>query len=206
MPPHGAALRQYAIRTDSHFMDYREIFEGDNYSGWCVREDPGDNEHWHWFIETKLKADSIRQEIRRKLPEVRGNGAYSVAEVRDVDKYLRYMAKGEQEGIVCEVYWSKGPLWSDEKILELHEAYWTEAAKLKKRKAGSMADAVIDICKEKRVEWDDRRTIAKEYIKELVRQHKPINLYSVKSNVNLVQVALCPTDDAIDELAQQVHL
>jgi len=201
-------LYQLAVRTDGEFVNMRKWLDNLDASGWCVREyvEGEDNEHWHWYIETKLKAASFRVELKRKAPGLKGNGSYSVAEVRDEQKYLQYMAKGPSKEIMCEVDWTKGLRWTDEKIIELHDAYWEVNAKIKKRKAGSIADHVIDICKEQRVEWSDRRTIAKEYIKELVAQSKPINLFSMKANVNLIQVKLCPNDDAIDELAAQVHI
>ena len=103
------ALYKLAVRTDNSFDEIRHWLEGYDASGWCVREVAEENEHWHWFIETKTKPQSFRVLIKRHAPELRGNGSYSVAEVRDEDKYLRYMAKGDGPDLMCEVYWTKGP-------------------------------------------------------------------------------------------------
>lgn len=135
-----------------------------------------------------------------------GNGSYSISDVKDVEKYQRYMAKGECSEKEPEVAWRHGLAFPDEKVAELHEEYWASNRSMKKRREMGVMDYVLDTCRDLSVAWDDRRTIAEEYIKELVARNKPINIYSVKSAVNLIQVKLCPGDDAIRMLSEQVHI
>lgn len=200
-------LYRLAVRIDRAITATLKFLDDRNESGWGVREFADSGEHWHFFVETKTKPQPFRVALVRAVPDLKGNGAYSVAECRDVEKYLRYMAKGDEAAVPPEVVWKVGPMWTPEKIDELHEAYWQENRELKRRrKEGSVIDAVIDVCKEKRLAWEDRSYIAEEYIKELVSRNKVINIYSVKSAVNLIQVKLCPDDSAIKNLAAQVTI
>lgn len=200
-------LYKLAIRVDKEIAKVKGFFAEKNLVGWGVRETvAGANEHWHFYVETLIKPASLRVLLKRSVPELCGNGAYSVQDVKDMDKYLRYMAKGESDAVMPEIAWKSGPVWTDEKIEELHDDYWQENQRLKKRRVESVIDVVLDQCKSEGIAWDDRTAIAERYIKELVSRHKPINIYSVKSSVNLIQVKLCPTDAAIKDLAAQVHI
>lgn len=200
------ALYKLAIRVDKAVDRVIGFFGEKVVPGFGVREVAGENEHWHFYVETALKPNSFRAALRRKIEDLVGNGAYSVAECRDVDKYLRYMSKGDGPDLLPEIVWKFGPMWTDEKVEELHQEYWAENAAMKKRRTESVVDVVIDRCKALRIAWDDRSYIAEEYIKELVERSKPINIYSVKSAVNLIQIKLCPDDSAIKQLASQVHI
>lgn len=196
-----------ALRTDKAFDEVKAWIEGKGLTGWAVREVAGDNEHWHWYLETEMKLPAFRVALTRAVPALKGNASYSVSDVKDVEKYLRYMAKGESDGAGPEWAWRHGLLWTDEKLEELHQDYWIENRKLKKRRAtGSVMDAVYDKCKETAVRWDDRRGIFEVYIRELVARDKPINMFSVKASVNLVAIKLCPNDDAIQELLNQTAI
>lgn len=193
----GMAFR-YALRTDKAFEKVRDfITSKGGISGWSVREVSGDNEHWHWYLETDLKVEAFRAALTRAVPTLKGNAGYSISQVKDQDKYLRYMSKGESDGTGPNVAWKHGLLWTEEKLEELHQAYWEENRRLKKRKVGTVMDYVMDQCKAEQIKWEDRRTITEYYIKELVKRDKPVNLFSLKSNVNLIQCKLCPDDSAI---------
>ena len=197
---------KYAVRIDKCFDEFKAFIESRQISGWCVREVADSGEHWHWYLETDVKPTSMRVLIKRSCPELKGNGAYSVSEVKDLEKYCRYMAKGEQEGLLPQVAWKFGLMWTDEKIEELHEEYWTTNKSLKKRRTVGVLDWVVDKCKEDAVQWDDRKAIGEIYIKELADRSKPINIYAVKSAVNLIQVKLCPDDTAIKQLSEQLFI
>lgn len=199
-------LYKLAVRIDKELSETKTFFESKNLAGFGVRECAGDNEHWHFYVETMIKPASLRVMLKRACPGLVGNGGYSVSDVRDVDKYLRYIAKGESSGVMPEVVYQCGLLYTTEKIEELHEEYWTENKQLKKRRTTGVMDHVLDLCRDAQIAWDDRTAIAEEYIKELVARNKPINIYSVKSCINLIQVKLCPTDDAVKQLCQQIHI
>lgn len=192
---------EYAIRTDKEFSLVKPFIESlPEVSGFAVREISGDNEHWHWYVRTTKKAQPLRVLLVKKVPALRGNAGYSVAECRDVDKYHRYMCKGEAPEVPAEIAWTLGPQWTQDKFDELHEAYWAENQRIKKRKVGSVQDHVIDEAKRNCTAWDDRRALTKMYIKELVARSKPINVYAVKSAVRVIQCILCPNEDAIEEV------
>lgn len=68
----------------------------------CVREDPGDNPHYHGLLETSHKkkylADSKNSKTRH--PELdedhyKNQHNWKMNDVKDYDAYLRYMCKGE---------------------------------------------------------------------------------------------------------------
>jgi hypothetical protein len=195
----------YSLRTDKCFSEVKALIESKPIGGWAVREVSGDNEHWHWYLQTDIKIQALRNEFNRKIPELKGNGAYSLTLVKDTDKYLRYMAKGEDRNHEAEVAWRNGILYSEEYIHELHEAYWAENARLKKRKVGTSVDAATDKCKELQINWHDRAKIAEVYIRELHSRNKPISTFSVKSAVNVISIHLCPDDAAIKQLAEACY-
>lgn len=195
-----------ALRTDKAFASVKAWIDSKAIGGWAVREVSGDNEHWHWLLETEAfrNVQSFRVLFTRACPELRGNSSYSVSEVKDLEKYERYMAKGETQGVLPEVAWRNSVRYDDEKVEALHEEYWTENAKLKRRKVGTALDSVYDDCKRDSVQWNDREAIAEKYIRELVSRNRPLNLFAARAAVNTIQIKLCPNDDAIRLFKEQV--
>lgn len=194
----------YCLRVDGFLEKVTAWMDKHGLGGWAVREVSGDNEHWHLLVEGEKTIKQLRCSFNREIPELKGNGLYSLTECRDLDKYVRYMAKGESEGQMPEIAWSNSLLYNDDKISELHDAYWFENRKLKKRKAGSMIDWVIDQAKEDGIAWDNRSALAKLYIREVGKRGKPINLFAIRSNINSVQLALCPDDTLLNVLVDRV--
>lgn len=194
-----------ALRVNKLSMEVNVWLNSKAYSGFGVREtgSGGDNEHWHYLVTLPVgtKLSAFRTAFLRHFPSLKGNGDYSLSACRDVDKYARYCAKGEAEGVAAEVVWRYGLIWTDEKLEELHEAYWGENRRLKKRKQGSMVDRVLDICKERRIAWDAREKISEIYIREVTASAKPLSMFSLRACVNSVQVLLCPTDEALRAFA-----
>lgn len=198
----------YALRIDDCFEDVQSFLERVGYGGFAVKElgDNGDNPHWHFLLEVAdaIKIQAVRTALGRAVPALKGNGKYSLTVVKDVAKYERYLCKGESDGSGVAAAWRNSIVYSDEKLEELHEAYWAENRKLKKRKAGSVVDHVIDVAKREGVSWEKREELAKIYIRQLGEQGKPINCFSIRSNLNAVQLALCPGDECLAELVQCV--
>lgn len=197
-----AQFYHYAIRTDKDFPSVKAFFDSEpNVSGFAVREVSGENEHWHWFVRCSRKAQPLRVALTKKVPALKGNGGYSVKECdADYVKYQRYMCKGEAPEVPAEIAWSLGVEWTQEKFDALHEEYWAENHRMKKRRVGSVQDHVVDEAKRTAVAWDDRRALTKMYIKELVARSKPINIFAVKSSVRVIQCLLCPDDNALEEI------
>lgn len=190
----------YALRIDGHHDKVVQWADKHGLGGFSVREVAGDNEHWHFLLEGEKTIKQLRCSFNREVPELKGNGAYSLTECRDVDKYERYLAKGESEGQMPELAWSNSLKYDNDFISELHDKYWEENRNLKKRKAGSMIDWVVDEAKRQNIRWDEREKLAKVYIRELGARGKPINLFSVRSSINAVQFALCGDDSALEAL------
>lgn len=180
-----------------------EVLEKDAGAYLVVKEVTDGNPHFHAVLHTKKKLPAFRAMLKRAMPELNGNGSYSVSLVRELEKYQRYMLKGDSRALDPEVVAFNGITYSDpEWRAERHDAYWDEADEItRKRKRASVTDDVLSQCKAERVAWDNRARIAEMYIRELVARDKAINLYSVKSAVSLIQAKLCPDDSCIKDLA-----
>lgn len=165
----------------------------------------GVNEHWHFLLYTEHDVKSVRSRLLYAVPSLKGNGSYSLTVCRDLDKYIRYMCKGESEGVGCEVVWMHGLEFNDLYFEEQHVAYWAENRKLRKRqRGGALIDSVTDQCKALGVQWTNRSKIAEVYTRELVARGRPLNAFSSKSAINTIQVYLCPDDQALLEFASQL--
>lgn len=199
-------MSHYALRIDCALDEVKSWLDKHSIGGWAVREVAGEaNEHWHFHLIVEKTIKQLRCSFNRECPSLKGNGKYSLTECRDVDKYDRYMAKGDCEGQCPELVWSFGLDYTDEKVSELHDSYWSENRKLKKRKTGSMIDRVVDVAKAENVEWSNRLALSKIYIRMLGEASKPINLFSIRSNLNAVQYALCPDDSILESLCERVE-
>lgn len=193
-----------ALRTDGALESVKAWALKWDLGGFCVRETvEGHNEHWHWFFESDKTIKQLRSSFNRDVPELKGNGAYSMTDCRDEDKYIRYMAKGPSEGQMPEIAWLNSLLYTEDKLSELHDEYWTENRKLKKRKAGSMIDWIVDEAKRQGFEHGQRDKLAKMYIRELGARGKPINLFSIRANLNTAQLLLCPDDSMLESLVDR---
>lgn len=199
---------EVALRTDKDFSAIKEWISSKDASGFAVKETAGeDNVHYHWYIKIAgfKNLQSFRVQFTKKFLELKGNGAYSCKMCdEDVERYFRYMCKGSGNGQGAEVVWSNGILWTPEKFEALHEEYWAENVRVPKRKKlEPIIDIVIEKLKEDGTAWTDRERIAKAYIRELYNRDRSINIYSVKSVVNLIQIKIAPVaDKAIADLAQ----
>lgn len=193
-----------ALRVDGKaHWDLQSFLEDDGGAYLLVCEEPEGNPHMHAVLHSTRNAQAVRMALRRALPYLSGNGSYSVAEVRDLAKYERYMCKGEAHGCMPEITGAYGIQYSDaEWQAATHEEYWAVNQELQEqRKKMNVAEATLAACKDARIAWSNRERIAEMYIRELVAREKSINLFSVKSAVNLIQVQLCPDDQAIKDLA-----
>lgn len=194
-----------SLRTDKEFDAVKAFIDSQAYGGFCVREVADQNEHWHWLLEVPVNAQkssasnlqTFRMKLTRAVPVLKGNASYSATEVKDVDKYERYMCKGESEGTGPELAWRNSLKYTDEKMEELHEEFWETNKKLKKRKTGSMIDFVVDEAKRQGIDWKNREKLGEVYVREVIARAKPLNLFAVKNNINTVQCLLCPNDDAL---------
>lgn len=202
-------LNVLAIRLDgTDASKLVDVLTADGGAFLVVKEVAGDNIHFHGVLHTTKKLPAFRAALKRAMPELNGNGSYSVSTVRELEKYQRYMLKGDSRAKDAEVIAANGLTYTDAEWRgERHDAYWDENDELsRKRKAGCLMDDVLAACKEQRIAFDNREAISRLYIRGLVERNKAINLYSVKSTVSLIQAKLCPDDSFINELATLCNL
>lgn len=168
-----------------------------------VKEMEDENPHFHVFLRSSRKVSALRTSFKRAFPDTNGNGAYSLAACRDTDRYYRYMMKGEAREVMPMVVAANGMEFvSGDWQKKQHDDYWDENEEIgRRRKLAPVPEAVLAACKDARIKWDDREKIAELYIRELVARDKAINLFSVRSNISLLQCKLCPDDSAIKSLA-----
>lgn len=104
-----------------------------------VREDSGDNIHYHGYIENDLKISRTRKIITDNLKR-RGNGAYSLKEYDEKKgcDYFQYMFKLDKEHdydsfvSFLKVYNTLD--WTMEQCFEHHKNYWKTNKTLKETK------------------------------------------------------------------------
>lgn len=196
----------HAIRLDGTAFDKLVTYlEKDGGAFFIVKEGGTDNPHFHASIHTTKKLQAFRSGfVRTVLDGAHGNGAYSITAIKDLDKYYRYMCKGESSVEGPQVVGKRGLVFTDEWVESMHERYWSVNQELAERRAKlSVAEAVLAACKDAGFAWTNRERICELYIRELVRRDKPINIFALKASCNLIQIKLCPDDQAILDLAVQ---
>lgn len=192
---------EYAIRVDAVDFIYGDWLSSQG-SWWAVKELEDNNPHFHIYLRSDKKISAIRADFKRKFPDLKGNGKYSITVCRDPESYAKYMAKGGSVEQEPEVVGRYGLEYSDEWISDQHEAYWERNRQLTvARRKVNICDAIVAICKEENVKWDDRKLICEKYIRECGARNRAFSLYSVRSVVNLVSLKLCPNDEALEALA-----
>lgn len=171
-----------------------------------VSEKEQENPHFHVYLRSSRKISAIRTAFKRAFPELKGNGGFSIAQCRDVSKYHCYIMKGESCEELPQVVAAHGMQFTNlEWQKEQHAQYWSVNEEInRRRKLLPVAEVVLSECKRLNVKWDDVESIGKIYIKEFVARDKAINIFSVKSYCQLIQVKLCPNEQAIDLLASKL--
>lgn len=196
-----------ALRLDGQdSAAFVKVLDADGGAYLVVKELEDSNPHFHAVLHSNRKPSAVRAALKRAMPELNGNGSYSVTLVRDLAKYQRYMMKGESCEVMPHVVAAHGMAYTSlEWQEEHHDAYWAENDELlRRRKKGPVFESVLAQCRTDRISWDNRSKIAEIYIRHLVDADKAINLFSLKSYCNLIQVKLCPDDKALEDLAAQV--
>lgn len=191
----------YALRMDyseSQFDRLRSWLEACNGRYLVVYETgEGENPHVHVGFTSEKTLNALRVDLKRKFPELVGNGSYSLKEGDDnFDDYIIYMCKGDGEEEAPVVLMRHGLDFSDEKIEQYHERYWVNNAQIRESKrkrsafGGTTVEQVEKICKEKGVR--SKEDIAREYIRLYRDQRRAINVFQARAVVNTVSLLVCP--------------
>lgn len=207
-------LTEFALRVDG--SDHSPLVSVLSQFGayFVVRETvEGENPHFHALLVSDKPIKVVRNKLVRTLfpegtgPAVRGNGKYSLTLVEDADKYRRYICKGVDEDSLPEVVGKCGMEFTDDWVKQRHSQYWDVHAQLEeaaRAKKAPVFETVLRECTARGIRWDHDVMICRLYINELAKRDKAINVFSVRSVVNLIKVKLCPDNSAIDALAQAV--
>jgi len=200
------ASLKISLRVDKSVAELKEFIDAREMGGFGVREVAGANEHWHFYLETDKyrNIQSFRVQLTKAILTLKGNGGYSATIVDDIEKYERYLCKGNSDGESPEIAWRNSIVYTDDKIGSLHEEYWKANRILKKRKTGAVIDWVVDECKRQNFDWKEREKISLVYVAEISRRAKPLNTFAAKAAVNGIQLQLCATDDAVKMFAEQL--
>lgn len=174
-----------------------------------VQEGGTDNPHVHALLESTMAVRMLRQDLRRKLPFLVGNGDYSLTLARDAEKYERYICKGESESELPVVVSRMGVAYTEAWVKERHSEYWQLQKDYKarhKRKglhSSTIVEKVEEICKNKNIRWDKEFDIGAEYLRLVSEGKKGVNIHQLRSTVKGVQLQLCPDDAAIQRLLEE---
>lgn len=168
-----------------------------------------ENPHVHVLFYSVKKLDALRKSFKRAFADKRGNGAYSMKACDDsVERYVQYMCKGPNRDEGPDVLMRHGLVYTDADIVRMHAAYWEENGAPKRKRGSVVKETRIEqlerICKEKGVTGNHRSEIAKEYIRIMRDEKKPINVFAARSAINTVSVLLDPTGSAEDWLVQEI--
>jgi len=170
----------------------------------------GENPHVHVYFESDKKLEALRKDFRRKFPDNTGNGGYSLKACdEDIDAYGRYMCKGSDRDTLPDVVCRQGLLYTDQWVKDMHDQYWVNNDSLMKNKRkrvalGNVVEKLELECKEKQIRWDDRKSIALEYVRMYKGAAKPINVFYARQVVNTVSCLLDDTGKAEEQLADQI--
>lgn len=177
----------------------------------CVREDAGDNRHYHVYLEDQRSVAGVRKSLQR-AGLAGGNGAYSLKPcTSDHVPYLQYCCKGDRHGLGPVVEAKHGLEMTDDAVEKWHNDYWVtneqiQANRLKRKgcKNLTIVEKVEEECKHQGVAWSNSQLIAEVYIRMMRDARKSINTHAARAIVNAVQVLLCPDDEAITRLSEKI--
>lgn len=201
---------EFALRVDGDASSALAMFLATLGAYFIVREvagEAGANVHMHALIITDVVIKNVRNRLLKKFPDLSGNKAYSLTVVEDSEKYRRYLCKGESSEKLPEVVGRQGIEFDDDWVAARHAAYWEVNEQLlaaRNARKRTVFERVFQECVDEEVRWDKDIVIAKKYIRELSKDGKGINLFAVRSQINLLQIRLCPDDSALDCLAEKI--
>lgn len=205
----------FALRIDLDGVDVAAVVAfvaGIALNYLIVREGHDENPHVHAYLTADKKLSALRKSVQRFLSGDRGNAAYSLKQcAADVRGYFLYLCKGSDSKTLPDVVGRQGLDYTDDWVKATHAEYWVNNAAIvksrQKRKGVTTATIVEKLeerVKERGFAWHKKKDIAREYIRMCKEQRKPINTFAARAIVQGVQVALCPTEEAIDELVMQI--
>lgn len=169
-------------------------------------------DHWHALLWSDKQIPALRADFRKANPEVTGNKAYSLTEVKKkteedpVEAYERYMCHGEFEGDPVIVISAFGAKYTDEWFREKNKEFYQKRKEFKAKvaKRAEAPNTVNELLKEVNVTGiKDREEIALKLVKMSLHWRKPINTFYARNVVNTVW-AIVNGQEAERELAREI--
>lgn len=135
------------------------------------------------------------------MPEVRGSGkgrgnsAYSLATVRDIDRYKYYILKGSPQQLP-DIIFRSGYDLSQEDINRMHTEYWNSRPTPNASEKRNITTKILDWAKEQSFEnmsaYDIEDIVGSKIIEEYIKAEKLMMLHQMNGLYNLVMCTVCP--------------
>lgn len=158
----------------SHFRVHIDIVDLESLVGFIkssavvklIVKEQGTRPHIHCMIQPLKTVSTFRQQFIKKFEMCKGNRCYSLEEVKDEERLLAYMCKGDSKDSMPEVVFN-----NEVDVVAYHNKYWEVNSALK---ASSQSTAVQK--KEKSKSWiqEVRDDFVKECPEHIVVLANPI--------------------------------
>lgn len=144
---------------------------------WCY-EGTDDNPHMHWYIETNMKHDAFRKQLKVRLPPAAGNKMYSLAGLdgRYPADWMAYLVK---EG---KVHWQNVPQAIIDKAFADNLAKVADMKKTKdKKKKENVLDTLLN--EHKCLRYEVQTSCCDEAcIEYTITEHHLVNQLPIRRN------------------------
>lgn len=161
----------------------------------CIRP------HFQGWIRTDIKLQALRERLYRAMPEIRGTGkgrgnsAYSLAAVRDADRYKFYILKGSPTELPDIVFRSGYDISQDD-INRMHEEYWKTRTTSNASEKRTVTTRILDWSKDQSFEgmttYDIEDVVGSKVIEEYIKADKLMMLHQMNGLYNLVMCKVSP--------------
>lgn len=168
----------------------------------AVREGGETNPHAHVILRGTQGTRAVRKSFLLSFPTCKGNASYSISDVKDESKYNRYMCKGAGPNEPVLVICREGLDYTDEWIKQQQIAFYACAPS--RANSGRLNDVVLSKCKAARIEHQEKYKIARQYVLECISRSQGINTFHARGAVNLISCMLCPDDEQVDLLVNEI--
>jgi len=185
------ALRYTLINTDTDANVLKWINEKS--PGHLVIKHTADedvpHDHWHALIWSDKKPEALRKDWSKSNPEVKGNKAYSLTEIKKksdedpVEAYERYMCHGKELGDPVNVVSAFGAKYTEEWFKEQNQLYYSKQKEFKKKeqKKSETKNLVNDLLKEcEAAGLHERQDIVMKLVQMYKKERRPMNTYYMR--------------------------
>lgn len=186
---HDDEVRRYVADHGVHFIVRHGVDEDD------------ERPHWHALFRSSKTAAALRNHMLYTLKLKKGNGQYSLKEVKDEEVFERYMCHADGDGAVVHVVSAQAPAdksdkftaeWCAQRNREFYakrKEYQREAKKERK----SIIDDCVDRCGE--LPEKSRERVAKVLLSVYKERRAPMNTFQMRAQLNTILSLLGNKDE-----------